>query len=97
MLPTIIGAARHVRNIGSIVVINLFLGWARDGNKTGTNGPKRPALSKPFPSSESRSEALRTTRQQGPTISPESTSNPVEVRVPLIRIAESRLAAEWLA
>jgi predicted RNA-binding Zn-ribbon protein involved in translation (DUF1610 family) len=26
-LPTMIGATRHVPNVGSVVVINLFLGW----------------------------------------------------------------------
>lgn len=26
-LPSIVGQARHVPNVGSIVVINLFLGW----------------------------------------------------------------------
>jgi hypothetical protein len=26
-IPTIVGAARHVPNLGSVVVINLFLGW----------------------------------------------------------------------
>jgi hypothetical protein len=26
-IPTIVGAARHVPNMGSVVVINLFLGW----------------------------------------------------------------------
>ena len=25
--PTVIGQARHVQNLGSIAVINLFLGW----------------------------------------------------------------------
>jgi hypothetical protein len=27
-IPTIVGAIRHVPNIGSIIVINLFLGWS---------------------------------------------------------------------
>ncbi len=26
-VPTISAAGRHVRNVGSVVVINLFLGW----------------------------------------------------------------------
>ncbi|HVN59976.1 MAG TPA: superinfection immunity protein [Gaiellaceae bacterium] len=26
-LPTIIGAVRHVPNMGSVIVVNLFLGW----------------------------------------------------------------------
>jgi hypothetical protein len=27
--PTIVGAIRKVPNIGSVIVINLFLGWSR--------------------------------------------------------------------
>jgi len=30
-LPSIIGAVRHVPNIGSVVVINFFLGWTLVG------------------------------------------------------------------
>lgn len=30
-VPTIIGLIRRVRNIGSIVVINIFLGWTLVG------------------------------------------------------------------
>ncbi len=26
-LPTIVAASRHVTNVGSVAVINLFLGW----------------------------------------------------------------------
>lgn len=29
--PSIVGGARHVPNIGSIVVINVFLGWTMIG------------------------------------------------------------------
>jgi hypothetical protein len=29
--PTIVGGIRHVRNFGSVLVINLFLGWTLIG------------------------------------------------------------------
>jgi hypothetical protein len=31
LLPTIIASSRHVRNVGSVAVINLFLGWTLIG------------------------------------------------------------------
>ena len=30
-LPTIVGLVRRVRNIGSLIVVNLFLGWTLVG------------------------------------------------------------------
>jgi hypothetical protein len=52
-LPTIVAAARKVPNIGSIVVINLFLGWTFVvGGRSGDGGEEHDseiAVAKPSP------------------------------------------------